>query len=76
MAWVGRDHKDHRVPTPCHRQGHQPSDLVLDQNAQDPIQPDKKQADRSSIFKGRNGRNSVGRSTDHLWKMFFSTEED
>jgi len=37
MAWVGRDPRDHQVPTPCHRQGHQPPDLVLDQVAQGPI---------------------------------------
>ena len=26
MAWVGRDHRDHQVPTPCHRQGHKPTE--------------------------------------------------
>jgi len=30
MAWVGRDLKDHLVPTPCHGQGH----FSLDQVAQ------------------------------------------
>ena len=38
MDWVGKDPKDHQVPTPCHRQGHQPPDLVLDQIAHSPIQ--------------------------------------
>jgi len=36
MAWVGRDPKDHPTPTPHHRQGHQPPDVVLDQAAQGP----------------------------------------
>ena len=35
MVWVGRDLKDHLVPTPCHGQRH----LPLDQGAQSPIQP-------------------------------------
>ena len=40
MAWVGRDLKDHESPTPpCHRQGHQPPHLILDQTVQGPIQP-------------------------------------
>ena len=39
MAWVGRDLKDYESPTPCHRQGHQPPHLILDQAAQGPIQP-------------------------------------
>jgi len=39
MAWVGKDLKDHQVPNPCHWQGHQSSDLVLDQTAQGPVQP-------------------------------------
>ena len=39
MAWVGRDPKVHRGPTPSHRQGHQPPDLALDQVAQGLIQP-------------------------------------
>lgn len=26
MAWFGKDSKDHRVPTPCHRLDHQPSE--------------------------------------------------
>jgi len=39
QAWVGRDLKDHQVPTPLPQQGHQSLDLVLDQVAQDPIQP-------------------------------------
>ena len=39
MDWVGRDPKDHQVPNPCHRQGCQPQDLMLDQAAQGPIQP-------------------------------------
>ena len=39
MAQVGRDLKDHESPTPRHRQGHQPSHLILDQTARDPIQP-------------------------------------
>ena len=40
MAWVGRDIKDHEAPTPPrHRQGHQPSHVMLGQAAQGPIQP-------------------------------------
>ena len=39
MAWVGRDLKDCKSPTPCHRQGHQPPHLILDHAAQGPIQP-------------------------------------
>jgi len=39
MAWVGRDLKDHQAPTPCHRQGHQPPYLILDQAAQGCIPP-------------------------------------
>jgi len=39
MAQVGRDLKDNQAPTPCQRQGHQPSHLILDQAAQGPIQP-------------------------------------
>ena len=35
MVWVGRDLKDHLVPTPCHGQKH----LPLDQVAQSPSQP-------------------------------------
>jgi len=35
MAWVERDHNDHRVPTPCYVQGCQPAD----QAAQSHIQP-------------------------------------
>ena len=38
MAWIGRDHKEHHVLTPLLQQGHQPTDLVLDQVAQVPIQ--------------------------------------
>ena len=49
MAWVGRDPKDHQVPTPCHRQGHQPPDLVLDQAAQGLIQPGFKHLQGQSI---------------------------
>lgn len=36
MVWVGRDSKDHLVPTPCHGQKH----LSLYHVAQSPIQPD------------------------------------
>jgi len=36
MFWVGRDLKDHLVPTPLHGQGH----LPLHHFAQRPIQPD------------------------------------
>ena len=42
MVRVGKDLKDHESPTllnPCHKQGHQPSHLILDQAAQGPIQP-------------------------------------
>jgi len=39
MAWLGRDLKDHEAPSLCHRQGHQPPNLVLEQAAQGPIQP-------------------------------------
>jgi len=39
MAWLGRDLTGHQVPTSCHRQGHQPPDLVLHQAAQGPIHP-------------------------------------
>ncbi|GAB0192649.1 cAMP-dependent protein kinase inhibitor alpha [Grus japonensis] len=35
MVWVGRDLKDHLVPTPCHGQGHPP----LDHIAQSLIRP-------------------------------------
>jgi len=35
MVWVGRNFKDHLVPSPCHEQGH----LPLDQVAQSSIQP-------------------------------------
>ena len=35
MAWVKKDHNDHRVSTPCYVQGHQPPD----QAAQSHIQP-------------------------------------
>jgi len=35
MAWVEKDHSDHRVPTPCYVQGHQPAD----QAAQSHVQP-------------------------------------
>jgi len=39
MDWVGRDPKDHQVPNPSHRQGHQLPDVVQDQAAQSSIQP-------------------------------------
>ena len=39
MAWVGKDPKDHQVPNPSHRQGHQLPDVVQDQAAQSSIQP-------------------------------------
>jgi len=39
MVCVGRDLKDHKAPTPRHRQGHQPPYLILDQATQGPIQP-------------------------------------
>ena len=42
MARVGRDLKDHppsSLQPHCHRQGPQPPHLILDQAAQDPIQP-------------------------------------
>ena len=42
MAWVGRDLKDHQVPNPCHRQGCQLLDQVLDLIAQGHIQPGPK----------------------------------
>ena len=35
MAWVEKDHNDHRVSTPCYVQGHQPPDKA----AQSHIQP-------------------------------------
>jgi len=35
MAWVEKDHNDHRVSTPCYVQGRQPAD----QAAQSHIQP-------------------------------------
>jgi len=35
MVWVGRDLKDHLVPSPCHGQGH----LPLAHAAQSSIQP-------------------------------------
>jgi len=35
MVWVGKDLKDHPVPTPLPWQGH----LPLDQVAQSPVQP-------------------------------------
>ena len=35
MAWIGKDHNDHLVPTPCYVQGRQPAD----QAAQSHIQP-------------------------------------
>ena len=37
MAWVGRDIKDHQIPTPLHRQSCQLLDQVLDEIAQGPI---------------------------------------
>ena len=39
MARVGRDLKDHKSPTPCHTQGHQPPHFTPAQAAQGPIQP-------------------------------------
>ena len=39
MIWVGKDFKDHPVPTPSHGQGGQPLHQALDQTAQSPIQP-------------------------------------
>jgi len=39
MAWVGRDARIIKFQLPCHSQGHQPPGLMLDQVAQDPIQP-------------------------------------
>ena len=39
MVWVGRNLKDHLVPTPCHRQVCQPLHQAIDEAAQDPIQP-------------------------------------
>jgi len=39
MASVGRDLKDHLVPTPCHGQGH----LPLHQVDQSPVQPSLEQ---------------------------------
>lgn len=39
MSWVGRNLKDHPVPTPCHGQVCHLPDQVLDQIAQAPIQP-------------------------------------
>jgi len=38
MAWVGKDPKDHQIPSPLSWQGHHPEDLVVDQVAQGPIQ--------------------------------------
>ena len=40
MGWVGRDLKNHQVPTPCHRQGCQLLDQVWHHVAKGPIQPD------------------------------------
>ena len=42
MASIGRELKDHQVPTPCYKQGCQPLDQVLDQIAQGPIRPGPK----------------------------------
>jgi len=39
MAWVERAPRLIRVEALCHRQSHQPPDLVPDQAAQGPIQP-------------------------------------
>lgn len=39
MAWVGRDLKDHLVPTPLPSEGCQLQDQALDQASQIPIQP-------------------------------------
>jgi len=39
MAWVGRNPRVIKFQTRCHRQGHQPPDVALDQDAQGPIQP-------------------------------------
>ena len=40
MAWIGKDLKDHQVPTPPnHRQGCQLLDQLLSQIAQGPTQP-------------------------------------
>ena len=48
-AWVGRDLKDHKVPNPHHRQGHQTPHLILGQAAQGPIQPGLEHLQRRGI---------------------------
>ena len=49
MSCSGRDPKDHEVPTPFHKQAHQPPDLVLDQVAQGPIHPSLEHLQEQSI---------------------------
>jgi len=39
MAWVGRDLKDHPIPTHMLWAAWHPPDMAQDQVAQDPIQP-------------------------------------
>ena len=44
MEWFGLEGTPRiiKFQLPCHRQGHKPLELVLDQVAQDPIQPGRK----------------------------------
>jgi len=60
MAWVGSDLKDHQAPIPCHRQGHQPPHIILDQAAQGPIQPGLE------YLQGRGIHNLSGSLCQHL----------
>jgi len=45
MVWVGKNLKNHPIPTPCGGQGH----LPLDQIAQSPIQPGFERLQEGSI---------------------------
>ena len=51
MAWVGKDLKEFlpKFQSPFHRQGHQPLDLALDQDAQGPIRPSLEHLQGQSI---------------------------
>ena len=67
VAVVGRDPKDHQVPTPCHRQGHQPPDLPA-QVAQGSIQPCLEYIQRQSIHSLLDlGTLSTPKQAPHAW---------
>ena len=64
MVWLGKDLKDHLVPTPCHEQGH----LPLDQGAQSSIQPGLEpcQGGGSHSLSGQRAGISAKTIFDHL----------